>query len=75
MNLKWNDDGDRVWANSVLHDDGSPFNYTFERARKGWSNETDAELCPPDAPCGFDSLEDAKAWAERVEAGVIEIAA
>lgn len=66
--LRWSESGGETFAFSGMHDDGSPFVYSFVPRRRGYVNRTDAELRDIDPVDRFDTLEQAMAWAERVEA-------
>ena len=68
MKLEWHDEGLVVWALSCCHDDGANFSYEFGDMPDGkWNNQSDAELLGVDAPLAFDTLDAAKAWAEKEE--------
>ena len=66
--LRWDTSGNETFAFSGMHDDGSPFFYAFVPHGAGWKNRSDSELRDVDPVDHFDTLEAAKAWAERVEA-------
>lgn len=65
--LKWHDDGDCVWATSVMHDDGAPFRFEFRLTPDGYVWDGDNELVLGPMPATFIDLDSAKAWASRTE--------
>ena len=65
--LSWYQRPEGFCANSCIHDEGSPFQYVFEKTECGWANKTDAELIYGPTVEVFDNTTAAKAWAERME--------
>ena len=73
MKLSWNDDGKEISAESICHDEGSSFHYRFTRESGLIKNSSDLELMLPSDEGEFNSIESAKAWAEKSERGWIAL--